>query len=87
MFNKNVPTNNKLTYPYSNFDDYNLVTYRIGGSGLTQLPVYGSKGCVRACDFCDVAVQFGKFQQKDAQHLADEMVFLAHKYNIYNFAI
>ena len=86
LFNKNVPTNNKLTYPYSNFDDYNLVTYRIEGSGLTQLPVYGSKGCVRACDFCDVAVQFGKFQQKDAQHLADEMVFLAHKYNIYNFA-
>ena len=83
---KRVPVDNQLMYPFSNFDDYNLKVYGIRDSGDTQLPVVASKGCVRACDFCDVAVQFGKFQQKDAQHLADEMIFLANKYNVYSFA-
>jgi len=87
LFKQKTPTNNKLTYPFSNFDDYNLMSYGIQGAGiLQQLPVYTTKGCVRACDFCDVAVQFGKFQQKDAQHLADEMIFLANRHGIYSFA-
>ncbi len=83
-FVKNTPVDNLLSYPYSNFDDYSLNKYSVYGK--TQLPVYVSKGCVRACDFCDVAVQFGKFQQKDPQHLANEMIYLAEKYGVYDFA-
>ena len=83
-FVKNTPVDNLLSYPYSNFDDYSLNKYSVYGK--TQLPVYVSKGCVRACDFCDVAVQFGKFQQKDPQHLANEMIYLSEKYGVYDFA-
>lgn len=79
-----TPLDNKLKYPFSNFDDCYIDAYQ--GEGKTQIPVYTSKGCVRACDFCDVAVQFGKFQQKDAHHLFHEMKYLANRYNIYEFA-
>lgn len=76
--------NEKLEYPFSNFDDYRLDLYHNEFS-KKQLPVISSKGCVRSCDFCDVSKQLGRFKSKTGERLAEEMIFLANKYKIYNF--
>lgn len=77
--------NNKLEYPYPNFDDDRLDMYT-GQAGNRQLPIVSSKGCVRSCDFCDVAAHFTRFQSKDGNHIAKEMIYLSNKYNINEFA-
>lgn len=74
-----------LEYPYSNFDDYRLNDY-VGVAGTPQLHVISSKGCVRKCDFCDVGVQFKRFLNKDGSKMAEEIIYLAEKYNIRDFA-
>lgn len=81
---KFVAKSNTLNYPFSNFDDYNFDHY--GRLNAVQLPVISSKGCVRSCDFCDVAAQMAKFQSKDGVRLAEEMIFLSNKYGINEFA-
>lgn len=75
----------QLDYPFSNYDDYKLHQYS-GIAGRPQLVVISSKGCVRDCDFCDVTAQFSKFKSKDGNRLAEEMIYLANKYNIFELA-
>jgi radical SAM superfamily enzyme YgiQ (UPF0313 family) len=75
-----------LSYPFSNFDDYDFDGYT-GILSRIQLPVISSKGCVRSCDFCDVGAQFSKFQSKDGARLAEEMIYLSKKYNINEFSL
>lgn len=83
----NIPKLSNLKYPYSNFDDYRFNGYHgVGKNNRVQLPVLTSKGCVRNCDFCDVASQFSHFQSKDGLHLAEEMIFLYEKYGIREFS-
>jgi Radical SAM superfamily len=64
--------------PYSDFDDYDLAGYPWHHE--RALPLSGSKGCVRACTFCDVPKIWPKFIFKDGHHIADEMVYLNHRY-------
>lgn len=85
QYSWNQPKDSKLDYPFSNYDDYQLTKYS-GIEGRPQLVVISSKGCVRDCDFCDVAAQFLKFRSKDGVRLAEEMIYLANKYNIYELA-
>lgn len=85
QFAWNDPKNSKLDYPFSNYDDYKLNKYS-GIEGRPQLVVISSKGCVRDCDFCDVSAQFSKFRSKDGVRLAEEMIYLANKYGIYELA-
>lgn len=82
-FDRHTPFDNTLKYPFSNFDDYDLSKYSV--MGKIQLPVISSKGCVRRCDFCDVVAHFSKFQAKDGQRLAEEMIYLSKRYGVYNF--
>jgi hypothetical protein len=84
--NYNVVINKKLEYPFSNFDDYDLGKYTVYGD-KKQIPVFSSKGCVRDCDFCDVAAQFKRYSAKDGERLAKEMIYLAEKYNLYDFSM
>lgn len=81
-----VASSPSLNYPFSNFDDLELDKYA-GVGGVKQLPVISSKGCVRACDFCDVAAQMVKFQSKDGVRLAEEVIYLANRYNVLEFAL
>ncbi len=76
--------NETLVYPFSNFDDYDFDGY-IGIQSRVQLPIISSKGCVRSCDFCDVATQNSKFQSKDGKRLAEEIIYLNNKYNFQEF--
>ena len=55
--------------PYSNFDDYDLAGYPWHHE--PALPISGSKGCVRACTFCDVPKIWPKFLFKDGHHVAE----------------
>ena len=75
-----------LLYPFSNFDDYDLDGYT-GIASRLQLPVISSKGCVRSCDFCDVAAQFSRFQSKDGRRMAEEIIYLNQRYNVNEFTL
>ena len=76
-----------LSYPFSNFDDYDFDYYGNAEIGFRQLPVVSSKGCVRSCDFCDVGAHFVKFQSKNGVRLAEEMIYLCDRYQIHSFAL
>ena len=71
--------------PYSDFDDYDLAGYPWHHE--RALPLSGSKGCVRACTFCDVPKIWPKFIFKDGRHIADEMVYLNQKYQAKEFYV
>lgn len=72
--------------PFANFDDYSLYDYEGQlGKGYPQLPIFSSKGCVRNCDFCDVASIQQKFRFRTGKNIAEEMIYLANRYNIREF--
>lgn len=75
-----------FNFPHPDYSDYNLDDYRWNG-GIRSLQVIGSKGCVRDCDFCDIKVQFGKYQFKDGLQLAEEMIYLQKQHNINKFVL
>lgn len=70
----------KLMYPLPNYDDYDFTAYPDPGS--LSIPVTGSKGCVRQCDFCDVQHHFGRFRTRQGQDIARELI---HIYETYGF--
>lgn len=78
-----IPSDNNLKYPFSNFEDYRLDDYT--PIGPLRLPIVSSKGCVRKCDFCDVGFRSHKFQSKDGDSFADELVHLSEKHGITRF--
>ena len=71
--------------PYSDFDDYDLPGYPYHHE--RALPLSGSKGCVRACTFCDVPKIWPKFLFKDGHHVADEMTYLNQRYGAKEFYV
>lgn len=78
-----VEFNNKTVIfktPIPNYDDYNIEKY-IWNEDIS-LPVTGSKGCVRACTFCDIPGQFGRFSFRSGEDIANEMLELNRKYGV-----
>lgn len=69
--------------PIPNYDDYVFNDY-LWNHGIA-LPVTGSKGCVRACTFCDIPGQFGKFKFRTGTDIANEMIQLHQRYNVKRF--
>ena len=65
--------------PFPNYDDYKLETYK-----LRSLPITGSRGCVRACSFCDIHEHW-KYRYRSGQNIADEILYLNKKYQVSNF--
>lgn len=70
-------------YPVPDYSDYKFDQYLFNDK--IMLPVTGSKGCVRDCDFCDVKFQFGKYRYRSGSDIANEMISLSEKYKIYKF--
>ena len=89
--NAATSTNNVVDYkqtelPFANFDDYDLWKYPGQlNKGYPQLPIFGSKGCVRNCDFCDVNAIQGRFRFRTGSNIVKEMLYLADKYGIRDF--
>jgi hypothetical protein len=71
--------------PYADFDDYDLAGYPYPNS--RALPISASKGCVRACTFCDVPKIWPKFLYKDGNSFADEMKCLTDRYKAREFYV
>ena len=69
--------------PYPDYHDLELDSYKWHSEQQTTkltLPITGSKGCVRRCQFCDVPSQFGKWVQRDGASMAHEAI---HNYEEY----
>lgn len=67
--------------PFPNYDDYNFDQYDV-----KKIPVIGSRGCVRACSFCDIHAHWKQYKFKSGEKLAEEMIYINERYNIGNFA-
>jgi|688.fasta_scaffold192074_1 hypothetical protein len=76
-------TSNQFVNSIPDFSDYKLDRYLFQND--ITLPIMGSKGCVRDCDFCDVKYQFGKFRHRSGKDIFEEIIALSKKYNIYKF--
>jgi radical SAM superfamily enzyme YgiQ (UPF0313 family) len=66
-------------FPAPDFDDYNFDAYE-----SKFLMALGSRGCVKACTFCDVHEHW-KYTYRDGKKLANELIHLAEKYQVYKF--
>jgi radical SAM superfamily enzyme YgiQ (UPF0313 family) len=65
--------------PFPNYDDYELDLYE-----KRTLPITGSRGCVRACSFCDIHDHWD-YRYRSGQNMADEVIYLNNKYNVSEF--
>lgn len=66
--------------PFPDFDDYQWHRYQ-----EKKLAIWGSRGCVRECTFCDIHEHWEKFNWRSAENIFQEMVFQHKKYGINQF--
>lgn len=64
---------------FPNYDDYQLELY-----DSNTLPITGSRGCVRACSFCDIHDHW-KYRFRSGQNMVDEIIYLNEKYGVTEF--
>lgn len=70
--------------PLPNYNFFDLKKY----DWLLDSPdvfIYGSRGCVRKCTFCDIASYWPKFRYRSGQSVADEMIMNYEQHGIKNF--
>lgn len=66
------------------YEDYEFKYYHFE-DGNISMPITGSKGCVRDCDFCEIKNQFGNYRYRSGQDVANEMIRVSAKYNVRDF--
>jgi len=69
--------------PRSDFDDYQFKEYLWHNEPL--MTITSSKGCVRACTFCNIPSQFGRFSRRQGAAVAEEMISLRERYGVKKF--
>jgi hypothetical protein len=57
---------------YPDYSDYDLEKYQSYTSRQLYVPVTGSRGCVRHCNFCEIHEHW-RFQQRSAEHIVQEL--------------
>jgi hypothetical protein len=70
--------------PIADYTDYNFQDY-VFYNGEVNLPIVGSKGCVRKCDFCDTGHHLGKFRVRSGIDIAKEMIELSERWQVNKF--
>lgn len=70
--------------PLPNYGFFNLDRY-VKLLDAPDVFIYGSRGCVRKCTFCDVETFWPKFRWRSGQSIANEMISNYEKYGIRNF--
>lgn len=65
--------------PFPNYDDYVMSQYH-----TPALPVIGSRGCVRACSFCDIHEHW-KYRYRTGENVFQELLYLNQHYEIKDF--
>lgn len=74
-------SNNDLDkLPYPNYDDHDWNIYQ-----KVSIPITGSRGCVRKCNFCNDILHWKKFSFRTADSIFDEMISQSQKYKIFHF--
>jgi hypothetical protein len=66
--------------PFPDYSDYEFFKYK-----TLAIPVTGSRGCVRSCDFCNDIVHWKKFSFRTGKNIFDEMLHQKNLYNLSNF--
>lgn len=69
--------------PTPDYKDYKLDRYVWDGE--PKIAITGSKGCVRACTFCDIPSFFGRFRTRQGQDIAKEMIHQHQQHGIKYF--
>jgi hypothetical protein len=75
---KEVENLDKLPVP--NYEDYDWNLYK-----LKKVSIWGSRGCVQNCTFCDIHEHWNKFQWRSAESIFNEMMIQNQKYGINSF--
>jgi len=70
--------------PYPDYSDVVSSSYR-WSTGNPQIPVTGSRGCIRKCSFCDIHVAWKKYRYRSGKNLAKEFIHHYQTHNIRNF--
>jgi radical SAM superfamily enzyme YgiQ (UPF0313 family) len=98
IVNEPLLSNEKFeNVPFSNYDDYDFSLYSTGTTFWDRknttyndvvVLLTASKGCVKSCNFCDVAKIWPKFRFRSGQRVADEIKYLYNKYGLkfFNFS-
>jgi tRNA A37 methylthiotransferase MiaB len=85
--NNSAPTekvfSEQFKSPIPDYSDYNFNDY-LFEDGI-YIPVTGSKGCVRDCDFCTIGNHYGKYRYRTGSDIANEMIDLSTKHGIRKF--
>lgn len=66
-------------FPYPVYDSYDWSLYN------QNVPITGSRGCVRRCTFCDIHTHWPKFIWRSGESLAQEMIEQSSRTGINNF--
>jgi radical SAM superfamily enzyme YgiQ (UPF0313 family) len=74
------PVDNFDSLPAPDFSDYRLFRYN-----YALLPIVDSRGCVQACEFCDVIAFWKKFQYLTAEKIFNQMQQHISTYGVYRF--
>lgn len=70
--------------PLPNYEFFDLNRY----DWLLDSPdvfIYGSRGCVRKCTFCDVAKYWPKFRWRSGESIANEMISNYERFGVKNY--
>jgi hypothetical protein len=70
--------------PMPNYDDVIGLKYRYT-TPTPQIPITGSRGCVRKCSFCDIHVAWPKYRYRSGRSIANELIHHYEKYKTTNF--
>lgn len=70
--------------PYPDYDDVINLKYRYTTS-TPQIPITGSRGCIRKCSFCDIHVAWKKYRYRSGKSISKELIHHYNKYNVRNF--
>lgn len=81
---KDFYSSETFEYPVPDYSDYDLFSYK-WKNDTPSFPITGSRGCVRNCDFCDIAYQFGKYTYRKGKDIANEMLKINKEYGFTKF--
>jgi len=73
------------TLPFPNYDFYDRSEYNYIDPDMPDLFVYGSRGCVRRCSFCDVAHYWPLYRYRSGKNIAEELLGYWEKYGVKHF--
>ena len=68
--------------PYT-YKKPSIINLDSGPSNIINIT--GSRGCVRNCTFCDVAIHWPKFRYRSGKSIVDEMIYVSNTYNRFQF--